>query len=90
MSDGNSLSKNNVRVHLTDVPASFSPKLKKFLTSQPDFNAEIQALQAANEKALQAMSQSLSIAEQSRQDESRKSAQMITKLERRLSVLEGK
>ncbi|HHI2551358.1 TPA: hypothetical protein ACP41M_001074 [Klebsiella aerogenes] len=59
MSD--SLSLNNVRVHLRDIPEFFSSKLKSFITRQPDFNDAIQERLNQSEKALEILNQKLGI-----------------------------
>lgn len=59
MSD--SLSLNNVRVHLRDIPDFFSSKLKSFITRQPDFNEAIQERITHVEKAIEILNQKIDI-----------------------------
>lgn len=50
---------NNIRVHLSEIPESFSKKLKAFITRQPDFNDAVQQLQEKQQKRLLILEQQL-------------------------------
>jgi TolA-binding protein len=61
MSDNTTpFSLNNIRVHLSDIPAAFSKNLKAFLTRQPDFNDAIHKLQQKQQKRVLMLEQQLS------------------------------
>lgn len=54
-----SLSLNNVRVHLSEMPEFFSKKLKSFISKQPDFNEAVSERIGANDKKLEIISQKM-------------------------------
>lgn len=90
MAEESKLSRSNVRLHASQIPESFSEPLKKFLTTQPDFNDEIAEKFAESQKAVQVLQQQLSQAEKQRQQEARGVQRTIKSLQQRLQVLEGK
>lgn len=67
-SDNTPFSLNNVRVHLSEIPASFSKKLKAFITRQPDFNDAIQGLQDKQHKRIQLLEQQLVLMNEGNED----------------------
>jgi predicted nucleic acid-binding Zn-ribbon protein len=60
MSDNNPFSLNNIRVHLSEIPAGFSKNLKAFLTRQPDFNDAIHKLSQKQQQRILLLEQQLS------------------------------
>lgn len=78
MSEQTQFSLNNVRVNLSDIPETFSKKLKSFLTRQPDFNEEIHKLTEKQQKLLLMLEQQIS----QMNDSSEELAQSVSALSR--------
>jgi hypothetical protein len=57
MADTKSLSINNVRVSLGDIPSGFSPQLKEFFVKQPNFNDSVISRLNEQDKLIQALQQ---------------------------------
>ncbi|WP_343529303.1 hypothetical protein [Yokenella regensburgei] len=58
-----SLSRNNVKLHLSDLPVMFSEKLRGFFSRQPAFNDEVTKILDQNQKQLMVITQKLAATE---------------------------
>lgn len=90
MSEESKLSRNNIPLHASQIPEFFPEPLKKFLTSQPDFNGEVEQRLEDSQKLVQLLQQELSQLKKQRQDETRNYGRALKGLQQRLTQLEGK
>ncbi|HHA2025512.1 TPA: hypothetical protein ACOEAK_003169 [Enterobacter ludwigii] len=84
------LSRNNVRLHLSDLPVQFPEKLKSALTRQNAFNEEVEQMLDKSSKALEILAQSQATTQRelnkSRQ-ETRELKQQVQQLQLQLKQL---
>ena len=90
MTEESKLSLNNVPLHASQIPEFFPEPLKKFLTNQPDFNAEVEQRLEDSQKLAQMLQQELSQMQKQRQDDSRSFTRTLKAMQQRLTQLEGK
>lgn len=83
MSD--SLSINNVRVHLRDIPEFFSGKLKSFITRQSDFNQAVQEHLTESSKVIEVLNQKLDIMNRDASEMNKE----LTSLKKAIKQLQG-
>ncbi|MDK9585416.1 hypothetical protein [Lelliottia wanjuensis] len=84
MSDTSS-EKNNVRVHLSDIPEFFSKALKSFITRQPDFNDDVQERLTQSAKLMEVLNQKIAVMER----DAAQNKEELAKLQQTVRRLQG-